>query len=467
MQCILDLIAIIILILVIFRLLLVTSLLATLVLLWYTLTDGSPKIEKSTNEAKDGLGITPMNHTSHITTLAVTETTESLTAKDQTAVTKTAELLTAKDHGVFNGLPIQDIAYNTSGLNTNRSVFVVPRRAYLDNRTVYINGQQRIIIAILAEIHDDALKSILACELNQEQSKVVNVIKEGSFTGWVRAHVEGCTHRVVVVQCMDFPIQSIINGSSTGLIYRKEGEDHYSRVETEKPLNLGRTTPSGGKGSIFVCSTLFGHPERLDNWLKYQKTLGVDSVHFNVDKSFAMTDYPFLNELLNNGFVQMEVWNDIVGSRMFYNGQIVKYQDCIYRYIGVYEYGLFIDVDDFFNPMLPNKKDIHYYFNEFFSSHKTGSVCFEWPQMQCAPSEKHYSALIGGNLTSILTGYETKTRPNRKCAHRLSATVLVKIHEVERSFPGYRFVNTNSHLAYIAHNNVNNKVCSLVTDSKP
>ena len=70
-------------------------------------------------------------------------------------------------------------------------------------------------------------------------------------------------------------------------------------------------------------------------------------------------DYPFLLESIQNGFVQYDIWNNIVGSRMYNRGQILKYQNCLYRYLGVFEFGMFYNVDDFFIPRLLGHKDIH------------------------------------------------------------------------------------------------------------
>lgn len=119
--------------------------------------------------------------------------------------------------------------------------------------------------------------------------------------------------------------------------------------------------PSRGKGSIVVCATLYGHPPRFDEWLKYQKTLGVDMVHLSVETSFYHEIYPSLKEFLDSGFVKIEIWKDIVGERLFYHGQ--NYQDCIFRHMGI---GLLCDYDDFFIPLVPTHKDIHYYLDKFF-----------------------------------------------------------------------------------------------------
>ena len=34
-----------------------------------------------------------------------------------------------------------------------------------------------------------------------------------------------------------------------------------------------------GKGSVVVCSTMFDHPPKFNEWLKYQKAIGADMVH--------------------------------------------------------------------------------------------------------------------------------------------------------------------------------------------
>jgi hypothetical protein len=282
---------------------------------------------------------------------------------------------------------IVDLQYNTSGSNSDRAVFVVPRRVYYDNRLEL--GKPRNTVIILAEVHDDAVDTIQACELNGRLSKSVKVLKEN--TKWVRRTHPNHTHCVMVIQCIGLPHDSIFNGSTAKLLYRKEGDDYYSRVESEKPLFLhagsrNPSTPTRGKGSIVVCTTMYSYPDAFEPWLRYIHYLKVNGVHFNVHKSFAemsVLGYPFLSESLKNKFAHMDVWQDTVGDRIYGYSQIMKYNDCLYRHIGVFEYALFIDYDDFFNPMVPNERDIHYYFSKLFSNRNVGSVEFQWHQMKC------------------------------------------------------------------------------------
>lgn len=365
-------------------------------------------------------------------------------------------------------MSIHDIPYSIRGVNSNRAAFVVPRRAYFYNRAP---EEPRNMFVILAEVHDAAVDTIVACEINGKLLGV-KTTTDNTVTGWIRYHRSRriYTHRLLVVQCLDYPDNLITGGSITKLIYWKRGDDFYSRVETEKPLVVtydGRDSsmPSQGKGSIVACTTAYNHPERLHDWLKYQKTLGIDLVHINADVSFeenATNIYPFLKESLDNGFARMEVWNHVVDRRNYNYGQMLKYQDCLYRYKGIYEYGIFGDFDDFFNPMLPDHKDIHFYMNEFFSSSKIATVCFDWRQLACKPLDELHKTLTDGNLTKILSG-PYSTWWSKKCVHRLNGVKVIGIHGAEEFLKGYstHVHRANRSLAYMAHNRINNDICKL------
>ena len=348
-------------------------------------------------------------------------------------------------------MPILDILYVVNGTNSNRSVFVVPRRAYYDTRLVH--GKPRNIVVIISEVHDDALKRIIGCELNGKITKSINILNETSFTGWVRKHRTGFTHRIVVVECLGYSAEFVTNGSTTKLLYIKQGDDYYSRVETETPLvrRSSLSTPTRGNGSIVVCTTVYSKPDKLEDWLRYQKTLGVDMVHMSADITFEENSHPFLLESIQNGFVQYDIWNNIVGSRMYNRGQILKYQNCLYRYLGVFEFGMFYDVDDFLNPVLPEHKDIHYYFNKAFSKRKIGTVRFSWKQTLCALIKEQRDNLPDGNLTRIISGSDSEWLKRAKCAHRLSGILLIDIHKAVIKLKGYFGKKADRRQVYVMH----------------
>ena len=327
---------------------------------------------------------------------------------------------------------------------------VVPRRAYHDTRLA------RNIIKVLVKVHDAFVSTILACEINGYQSKSVAIKKQN--LAWVRKHRPGHTHCVVIVLCQGLPQHSIRNHSIIELIYEKKNDTCYSRVRTEQPMNMlnpkGSSQFTRGKGSVVVCSTVFDHPPRFNEWLKYQKAIGADMVHLNVHPSFfenATVIYPYIEEAINSGFLVMEEWKDILGNRMYRYGQFLKYQDCAFRYVGVFEYGVFCDYDDFFTPLIPEHKDIHYYVRKLFSSNNVGTVRVPWQQYLCKPIEEVYKKLPDGNLTKSLSGYDSYRRSQPKSIHRLFALEMVGIHESERLLPGFNKTFGDPKLANFAH----------------
>ena len=93
-----------------------------------------------------------------------------------------------------------------------------------------------------------------------------------------------------------------------------------------------------------------------------------------------------------------------------------------------FEYLLVYDYDDYFNPMLLDHRDVHYYLNKFFAKSNIGTVHMPWHQMKCAPIE--CKTLQDGNLTSVLSGPQWYRRSEAKCAHRLKAAVFLHIHSI-------------------------------------
>jgi hypothetical protein len=324
---------------------------------------------------------------------------------------------------------------------------------------------------MITEIHDSAIEAIIGCELDGYISESFVMQKEE--IGWVRSVYPQFEHVAVVIECRGLPRKAVFNGSKAGIIYKMEGESFYSRVESEHPLFLppvGKdpSTPTEGKGSIVVCTTMFNNPEKFDQWVKYHHYLNVDRVHIQAHTSFsdgAGKAYPFFNKSLENGFVRMDIWNPLLYNRSTFHNQMLKYQDCIYRHMGIFEYALIYDYDDFFNPIVPDQKDIHYYFAKFFAKEEAGTVCIPWHQMKCGPIPKLVKDVPHGNLTSILGDGTSYNRGEKKCAHRISAPLMISIHKTQALIEGYsRIDSPGDEFAYVAHNRFDIEPCA---SSKP
>lgn len=349
--------------------------------------------------------------------------------------------------------PICDRVYNGGG---NISLVIVPRRAFYDNRT--LSGKPRDLVVILAEMTDSDTveKSVCSCELNGYYSDDVKVIREN--TAWVRKKKPGHTHCNTFIHCVGFPKQAIRRGSIVRLIYRSEEDNCYSRVATEKPLTLMHSeSPSSiakQRHSTVVCTVLFNHPTYFNEWLQYQKTIGVDRVHMNVEASFAREAtqrYPFLKEALATGFAHMEVWNNYIGDRIYYYSHAIKCQDCVMQNTGIYDYVFIRDTDEFFIPMIPGYRDIHYYLPRLFSDDLTGSARLKWRSFMCKLNPSLYKSLPDGNVTNALTNKTARWTTNFKTIHRLRGTDIVGVHTAFRRLPNYGFKVGDSNLAYMAH----------------
>ena len=361
--------------------------------------------------------------------------------------------------------PICDRSYNGSTVN-DLYHDVIPRRVYYDNRV--ISRKHRNIVYVLIQMKDEyaAIKSIFACEMNGFQSRV-EVIKENTI--WVKEYKPGFTHCNGLVKCIGFPQSCIRNGSFIKLIYKNKEDSCYSRVESEKPLILnnleGKTTPTRGKGSIVVCTTLFGRPPYFNEWLKYQKAIGVDMVYLNVEASFAVNAtsvYPYLGEALGSGFACMEVWKNYIGNKIHYYSESLKYVDCSMKFTGMFEYGFFYDVDEFFIPMIPSHKNIHYYLEKFFSDKKTASVGLGWRRFSCRLVKSIYNSLPNGNVTESLSGLDSNWDIPFKTMARLEGLEMAGVHDPERILPGYKMLSGDRTLAYIAHIHPNHACNSTI-----
>ena len=354
--------------------------------------------------------------------------------------------------------PIRDIFYSSSNQNSDRAVFVLPRRMYYGK---FSGGPQSTVVA-LVEAHDNAVKTIVACELDGYFSESISMLKEN--TRWIRKNLPQHTHMALAIECKGLPQKAIFNGSTINIIYKKKGDNYYSRVKSEKPLVLRHveSLPTNGRGSIFTCSTMWGHPEKFDQWLMYQNYLGIELVHLDVQGSFlenVTSVYPYYSESVRTGFTRIDIWSDALGERSPYYSQKLKYLDCIYRYKGVFDYGLFCDTDDFFNPMLSHQKDIHDYLPSLFPNSSYSSSCMSWRNMLCKPIQNLVKDVPHGNLTSILGGYKIRQRVPRKCIHRMNAILFVEQHAATKVLKGYRTFYPSAKIAYVAHNRYNATVC--------
>lgn len=366
------------------------------------------------------------------------------------------EEFTPKIHVGSRFIPIVHVASRYNKYNE-----LIPRRAYYEKR--FIDGSYQDVVIILAEVNATVLNQNLieACQLNNQYSTAIQIVRD-PIMDWVQTHKKGYTHFFAVIYCFGLQQKSKKGDSTIKVIYRIGKNSTYRSVNTETSLHI-RTDASHVKlpKSLVVCATMYGHPVRFDEWLRYQKTIGVDRVHVSAQVSFFvnMEQYPFLAESLANGFVKIEVWKRYLKeSEIFYHSQSLIYQDCVMQYRQTFEYAMMIDYDEFFIPAIPNKKNIHYYVDDFFATKKTASVKLPWIQFHCKPL--NYTYLADGNITRTLSGRDLSKRTEYKSIHRLDVVEIVSIHAAYKTIPGYSVAKRyGMQSAYIAHIRPNKRKC--------
>ena len=361
-------------------------------------------------------------------------------------------------HLLSKFIPIVDI-----GSDFIRHSDLIPRTAYFDNRVV--NREPRNMIVILAEVSKSILnnKLIISCKISNEYSLAVEVVPD-PIMKWVETHKSGYTHYFALIYCSGLPESVIYDGNSmVQVIYKTKNDGLFKSVTTEYPLRVTNNDNVLHKRNnlVVICTTMYDHPARFDEWLRYVKTIGIDMVHINAQVSFAinMTFYPFLIESLSNGFVQIQVWKNYLQKQIFYYSQSLLYQDCVMQYRDSFKFAMMIDYDDFFIPVIPTEINIRYYLSKFFSDDSVASIRLPWIQYHCEPMNN--SEIIDGNVTLSVSRLSLNKRLESKSIHRLSAVDIVSIHRVYTTLPGSEVQKINgTQTAYIAHIRPNKDKCN-------
>ena len=256
---------------------------------------------------------------------------------------------------------------------------VLPRAAYFDQRK---RGQNiNTTVVILAHVNKTVVERnlIISCIVDGQPSKSFKV-QTMKLNEWIHRNHPECSHDNVFVLCYNAPTCNnsrvslgYINPDNTSEHFVVESEhDVYIPLPTIKPENDKNNKPPTDQG-VMVCTTMYGSPPYFLEWLRYQMTLNVSMVYINAQESFTKSTVfndTFFQQLLGTDFVQMKVWREYLSKKeVFYHSQALYYQNCIYRFQGVYEYAVMADTDDFLIPRGADltRTSLHQYLNYILS----------------------------------------------------------------------------------------------------
>ena len=333
-------------------------------------------------------------------------------------------------------------------LSSSPSRHVLPRAAFFDDRP---RGRHKNATMILASIHRSLIGRhlIKACIIDQQEIKRIKV-QPLIANKWIHKIHPECTYNNTMIFCFDVP--HVREHSKVELVFRDPDEGEYIGIETEHRLHIPqrkrRRKLHNKSPSVLACATVFEAPPYFVQWLHFQKSIGVDMVYLNAQESFmnsSIINDSFLQKSIGNGFVTLKVWKDYLGEKVFYHNQAMYYNNCLYRYQGVYDFVMMFDSDDFFYSRLrpaPVREVLQYLFTK-----DVGSLELEW--------RRYYDPFPGGfNHTDIEQFVDISPgipEDNIKSIHRISATIEIRVHAVVEMLDGYTIERADYRVAHVAH----------------
>ena len=346
------------------------------------------------------------------------------------------------------------LPFNSATAKTYR--YVLPRAAYFDKRR---RGGHENATVILAHMNKTVFERdlIVACIVGGQRAKKFK-IQTMKLNEWIHLNHPECTHDNVLIFCYDTPAR---NNSRVSVVYRNPNNDSEQyETESEHPLFIPYpVNATNNDSSVMVCTTVYETPPYFREWLHYQKTLGVDFIYINAQESFTKSEVfndTFFRESLDNGLVQLKVWKEYLSKKeVFYHSQVLYYQNCLYRFQGIYKYSIMADTDDFLTPRGSDRMSLRQHLDSLFTlKPKLGSIRLRWV--------RYYEPICGlnftgglldhdGNLTQYVNITSATREKNFKSIHKVSATVEAKVHEVAELMPGYCWTIVPDDVAYMAH----------------
>ena len=171
---------------------------------------------------------------------------------------------------------IQTLLTNVMAPTTsrNKSFDLIIRSAIVDTRPRDNHANSTKIFAEASkEIRRYEL--IVGCNIDEYRAKVYTV--KTLYWLWLDYNFPHLTHEEILITCYDAPV---LDSGSTAFVYYYQSLSAI--VPTERRVTVtypGKTLSTyRARNTVVVCTTCFGRPPWLSQWLRYQKTLGVDLV---------------------------------------------------------------------------------------------------------------------------------------------------------------------------------------------
>ena len=339
---------------------------------------------------------------------------------------------------------------------------VIIRAVYYDDRPR--DGHQNaavFLVMVWKNITDN--NWVTGCQVGEYSAMEYGVNVIGETPKWrVYKSYNKIDHEEVLVDCFD--IQDAHNGMDGYLFYKASKDGEVEMAVSERPLvipipHIPPKSPESSKYNftVMTCTKIFDRPPWLQEWLEYQRTIGVDHVHMNMDDSFirhcSREDLKYLGELINDGFLSADLWVLWLenGKEIWYHNQGLILEDCVYQFRTTYDHMFILDTDDFFTPRVPGETKVHYYIDKYCREKYTGSCKFRW--IEFYPDHYHLrdTPTVGGNITDRVLNFTHYIQPNRKSMHRPNTVIDSATHHAHKLIKDYHIKEVHHSIAYVAH----------------
>lgn len=330
---------------------------------------------------------------------------------------------------------------------------VVPLRAFLERRPLNDHDNATII---LVQVKKGILSGnkITGCGVGSETATEFEVLLLNSYKNFVHRFYPSLTHDEAIIICYDLKFHQ---GTDQPFITYRNAYNYPIQVQTKLDLTLtigvGMERNSSINPRVLLCATeLKGTRSFSNEWIQYQKNLGVDFIHLYTTQTDKFLDVD------DSEILHVDHWESTLGEELYHQSQYLWYMDCLYRYQGLFDYVLVYDTSDYFIPMIPNKFDIRSYIKVIFHQKHTGSVLFRrvvysvGDRCKFKAQLRRYVMKMPSNISNILDHYEFKELGLlTKGMHKLSAIVEISPQKAVSLLPGYVTERISPEIAYVVH----------------
>ena len=339
---------------------------------------------------------------------------------------------------------------------------LVVRRVYLDSRKRY--GHKNAVVFMLDVKKNLRPNMFTGCRIGPVKSSQIEFRPSKSYK-WKIAHRRS-TKNLAFIDCFD--VDGIRDGDPAFLEITHMEEIGSSKVRTlevNSQRNVivpqSRNDLSASHPSVVSCVSTLRLAEipptedgMLYQWLRYQKTIGVDHVHIIAEDTFVTKggfDHPIITDALKENYLSIDFWPRWFNTtEIWHSSQHLASTDCVYKFQGIYDYIIISDSDEFFVPR-GKSKSIKTYLKRWCSG-KRVSCNFEWHDMYPDCGWSPESVGPDGNLTTTVHRKKMHKRDNVKSVHQMHALIEVGRHAAMSSLPGYKISNfVPFKQAYFAH----------------